>query len=288
MEKDIKKVAFNRKEDILEFEILDIGHRFIEKSDMMVTPHRAQFYHLLWLEKASGTHYVDFEPITLEDNMLIVIPQNAVNQFDKEGHYEGKALLFTKSFFSKNEQDVQFLNNSLLFSDLYPTATFRVATVNKELPTYLNIMEREFLRAFDPVKYQILHNLLYAFLLQSEREMHKQGYQELKASVDLDYLVSFKKELEKKFRSDRSVKSYAALLSISEKQLHKASTKLLDKTPKQIIDERVVLEAKRLLSHGHQSIKEISYELGYDEPTNFIKYFRRHTAMTPSEFREQY
>ena len=66
------------------------------------------------------------------------------------------------------------------------------------------------------------------------------------------------------------------------------STTFLDKTPKQIIDERIVLESKRLLVHSSMAIKEVAYELGYDEPTNFVKYFRKHTALTPSEFREQF
>ncbi len=287
MVNDIKKVAFNRK-DTLEFEILDIASRFREKTEMMVVPHRAQFYHLLWLEKANGTHYLDFNPIDLHDNMLIVIPQNAVNQFDKNGHYEGKAILFTKSFFAKSEQDVDFLNKSMLFSDLYPTPKFDIEPLNTELRTYFNILEKEYLHSTDNVKYLILHNILNAFLLQSEREMHKQGFQELKSSANLDYLILFKEKLEKTFRKERSVKNYASALNISEKRLHKATSSLLDKTPKTIIDERVILEAKRLLSHGYQSIKEISYELGYDEPTNFIKYFRRYTNMTPSEFRENF
>jgi len=70
--------------------------------------------------------------------------------------------------------------------------------------------------------------------------------------------------------------------------LHKACTSVLDKTPKQIIDERVVLEAKRLLVYSQQAIKEIAYELGYNEPTNFIKYFRKHAKCTPLEFRDRY
>lgn len=118
--------------------------------------------------------------------------------------------------------------------------------------------------------------------------MHKQGFEELKFSTNLDYLVLFKDVLEENFRKEKSVKKYASELSISEKYLHKASTTLLDKTPKQIIDERILLEAKRLLVHSNESIKEVAYELGYEEPTNFIKYFRKHTHFTTSEFREQF
>jgi len=70
--------------------------------------------------------------------------------------------------------------------------------------------------------------------------------------------------------------------------LNKATSQILDKTPKQLIDERILLEAKRLLVHSNSTIKEIAFILGYEEPTNFIKYFRKHTQNTPSDFREQY
>ena len=57
---------------------------------------------------------------------------------------------------------------------------------------------------------------------------------------------------------------------------------------KELIDERVVLEAKRMLVHTSNSIKEIGFDLGFDEPTNFIKYFRKHEEKTPIEFRKSF
>ena len=48
-----------------------------------------------------------------------------------------------------------------------------------------------------------------------------------------------------------------------------------------------MLEAKRILAHTTESVKEIGYDLGFDEPTNFIKYFKKHSKFTPTEFREQ-
>ncbi len=271
-----------------EFEILNLATILRTKKDMMTIPHRAQFYHIIWIEKGEGTHFVDFNPIDIEDNSIIFISQNSINTFDINGHYEGKAILFTDGFFCKNKEDIQYLHSSVLFSDLYDIGILKVDPHLSDLSAIFNSMQTEFLRKSDTAQFQILHNLLHVFLLKAEREMKKQGFEELKPSVHLDYLLLFKDQLEQNFRNEKSVKKYAVELSISEKQLHKATTTLLDKTPKQLIDERVLLEAKRLLVHSNQSIKELAYELGYDEPTNFIKYFRKHTDFTPSEFREQY
>lgn len=272
----------------LEFEILDLPKILKSKREMMIVPHRAQFYHILWIEKGEGTHFVDFNPIKLEDNIAIFIPKSSVNIYDKKGVYNGKALVFTDNFFCKNIHDAQLLQSSILYSDLYTIAKIKVNPNNSELRVFLNVMETEFQRNHDSAQYGILHNMLHVFLLQAEREMRKQGFKELKPSANLDYLVLFKDLWEQKFCDEKSVNKYASELSISEKQLHKATTTLFEKTPKQIIDERILLEAKRLLVHSNQSIKEIAYELGYDEPTNFIKYFRKHVNATPSEFREQF
>lgn len=271
-----------------EFEIIDIDKVFSEKKYMMTVPHRAQFYHILWIEKGKGTHYIDFNPINIEDNTILFMPQNCINMFDKNGSYKGKAIIFTDSFFSKNSHDIQFLRSSMLFSDLYDNTLLKVNSMGSQLNFIFNLMETEYQKEPDSAQYNILHNLLHVFLLQSERAIKKQGFEELKPSANLDYLLLFKDLLDQNFKKEKSVNKYAFEVNISEKQLHKATTTLLDKTPKQIIDERILLEAKRLLTHSNQSIKEIAYELGYDEPTNFIKYFRKHTESTPSEFREQF
>lgn len=287
MNEIIKKYQF--KEGLnLEFEILDLSKILQQKKGMMTVPHRAQFYHILWIEKGKGTHYVDFKPIELKDNSIIFVPNNSVGIFDEEGIYEGKAIIFTDNFFCKNKQDLQFLRSSILYSDLYNIANFKVIPKVSQLKVFLNAMQTEYKRKADPSQYQILHNMLHIFLLQAERDMKKQGFEELKPSPNLDLLVAFKDLLEENFLKEKSVKRYASDLNISEKQLHKATTTLLEKTPKQIINERVLLEAKRLLAHSSQSIKELAYELGFEEPTNFIKYFRKHTHSTPAEFREQY
>lgn len=285
MTESIKKYPF--KDGLpLEFEVLDLSKILSQKKEMMTIPHRAQFYHILWIEKGKGTHYIDFNPITIEDNTVIFIPQNSVSLFDESGIYEGKTILFTDNFFSKNAQDIQFLHSSILYSDMYEIAKLKINPQVSDLKVFLNIMETEYARNTDSAQYAILHNMLHIFLLKSEREMKRQGSPELKPGVHLDNLILFKELLEQNFSMEKSVNKYASNLNISEKQLHKATTTLLDKTPKQLIDERIILESKRLLAHSTQSIKEIAYALDYEEPTNFIKYFKKHTTSTPAEFRK--
>ena len=97
----------------------------------------------------------------------------------------------------------------------------------------------------------------------------------------------FKDLLETNFKNQKQVNFYAKELIITEKRLNQATSKVFGKTPKEIIDDRIILEAKRVLAHTTESIKEIGYVLGFDEPTNFIKYFKKHSLVTPVEFREK-
>ncbi len=287
MQDPIKKYQF--KDGLpLEFEIVDLEKILLIKKDIMCVPHRAQFYHVMFLEKAAGTHYIDFKPIELEDHSLIFIPLNSINKFDPNGRYEGKAIIFTRHFFCRNEDDIRFLHSSILFNNLYGITPVKFSPHASELRVFIDSMLSEFKRQPDIEQYPILQNMLHIFLLMAERKIRKQGATIMKSSPALDDLLHFREILENDFIREKSVKGYALKMGISEKQLHKATTSLLDKTPKQIIDERVLLEAKRLLVHGNQSIKEIAYELGYDEPTNFIKYFRKHSGITPTDFRGKY
>jgi AraC-like DNA-binding protein len=287
MDKEIKK--YNFREDVKHgIEIVDLHYVTSQKPEMMIVPHRAQFYHVLYIEKGEGVHYVDFNPIQIKNQMLLFVPYNSVNVFDKNCVYRGRGIIFTDTFFSKDEQDFNYLHSSLLFSNLYPVAVIDVADNNEELRRLIQLMEDEYQKESDFAQYEILHNMLHVFLLKAERQLRAQGTSAMKPSVHLDYLLQFKAILETNFKAEKSVKSYASALAISEKQLQTATKSLVDKTPKQVIDERVVLEAKRLLVHSSQAVKEIAYELGYDEPTNFIKYFRKHVKCTPAEFRDRY
>lgn len=287
MKEMIKKYQF--KDGLShEFEILDLSKVLKVHGNIMTAPHRAQFYHILWIEKGAGTHLIDFNPVHIENNTIIFIPKNSVNKFDQERNYTGRGILFTDSFFGQNIDNLKFLNSTILFSDLYGTAKIKIKPSMNLLVETLKIMTSEYILEPNSSQYGILRNLLHTFLLQSEREIREQGFEDLKPSRELELLLSFKELLEKNFQKEKKVYNYAANLNITEKQLHNATSKIMDKTPKILIDERILLEAKRLLVHSAESIKEISYILGYEEPTNFIKYFRKHTNMTPSEFREKY
>ena len=284
---DIKKYTFKQGLP-QEFELLGIGQLYNDHSDTLTTAHRTGFYHILWFQKGDPTHLVDFNPVKIKPNTMLFLNKDTVQRFDNNGGFDGKAILFTDNFFCKTEADTKYLRSSILFNDLLSVSQIHVSKTDSLFADLFTLMEKELENEKDISQSDILKNLLHNILLLSERERRKQDFTEIKKGADLDYVMLFKDLLESNYRELKQVSKYAKKISITEKRLNQATSKVLDKSPKQMIDERIMLEAKRLLVHTNDSVKEIGFGLGFDEPTNFIKYFRKHSLSTPVEFREQF
>ncbi len=272
-----------------EFEITGMINLYKEFKDTITTPHRTGFYHILWFQKGTPNHLVDFNPLQIKPGTILFLNKDTVQSFDVNGSYNGKVILFTDSFFCKADSDLKYLRNSILFNDLFSVSHIKLhKKIEFLFADLFRIMEMELTNEKDPFQSDILKNYLHSLLLLSERERRKQDFTEIKSGVDLDYVMLFRDHLESNYKKSKQVSAYAQYLHITEKRLNQATSKVLGKSPKHMIDERVILEAKRLLAHTNESVKEIGFALGFEEPTNFIKYFRKHSQSTPVEFREQY
>jgi AraC family transcriptional activator of pobA len=101
----------------------------------------------------------------------------------------------------------------------------------------------------------------------------------------MTHLRRFFTILERDFSRTREVSHYAHASGISPRRLSELVKVELGRSTKEVIDDRVILEHKRLLAHTGVSVKELAALTGFDEPTNLVKFFRLHTGQTPLEFR---
>ena len=287
MTNDIKKYKFKSNID-LQIEVVPLLTLLSSNKKHLETPHRTDFYHIFLFENCNPTHFVDFNPIKIQPNSLLFIDKDRVHQFDQLTKYEGKVLIFTDNFFCTTDSDTKFLQSTILFNDLVDKPNIQIKEQFKTFINICNLIDEELKSANDSAKQNILKNHLHNYLLLADREKRKQDFSEIKKSIDLDYTLLFKDLLENNFAEIKTVSGYAEKINVSEKRLNQATSKVLGKSPKELIDDRILLEAKRLLVHGNKSIKEIGFDLGFEEPTNFIKYFRKHIGKTPMEFREGY
>ncbi|UMB61405.1 AraC family transcriptional regulator [Lutibacter sp. A80] len=287
MKEKIQKYDF--KEGLpQEFEIIDFDLLFDGFSEEIKKPHRAEFYQILWFQKGAPTHLVDFNPIKIKPNSLLFVNKNSVQIFDYKTKFKGKAIFFTDSFFCKTETDTTFLRSSILFNDLLSISQIQLPKNESIIKTVFELLETELKNAKDNYQSDLLRNDLRNLLLHSERERRKQDFIEFKKDANLEQALYFKTLLDDNFVSHKKVNFYCQKMHLTPKRLNQVTSKIFGKTPKNIINDRVLLESKRLLSHTNESVKEIAFSLGFEEPTNFIKYFKKHTGKTPVEFKENF
>lgn len=129
----------------------------------------------------------------------------------------------------------------------------------------------------------IIRHLLKAVLLKAERILNPgRAAGDLEASGPFH---SFRKLLEREFMNHRAVEYYCFSLGINAKGLNQVTRAVAQKTVKEMIDQRVLLEAMRLLAHTELSVMQLAHRLKFDEPTNFVKFFRRLSGKSPTDFR---
>ena len=287
MSTEIQKYSF--KEGLpQEFEILDFKFLCNEFKKEISQPHRTGFYQIIWFKEGLTTHLVDFNLIKTKPNTLLFVGKDSVQRFDDIEGLNGKVILFTDNFFCKTEKDTTFLKSTILFNDLLSISQINIS---KSISTFLNVLnqiEIELENTTDHYQSDIVHNNLRNFLLYSERERRKQDFIEIKPDANLDYALVLKRLLDANYVQHKKVSFYCKQMNVTSKRLNQATSKIFGKTPKEIIDDRVLLATKRLLVHTNESVKEIAFSIGFEESTNFVKYFKKHTNKTPVEFRSEF
>ncbi len=288
MADEIKKLKFKLNVD-LQVEVVSLQTLTAVSKEHLVTPHRTNFYHVFLFENCHLTHYVDFNAIKIEPYTLLFIDKDRVHHFDQLLNYEGYVLIFTQDFFCTTDSDTKFLRSSILFNDLTDKLTIKLdRIVFEKFSKICDNITDELRLPIDNSTPVLLKNLLHNFLLLAERQKRKHGFTELKKGAELDYTLMFRDLLESNYTKLKSVNDYSKIICISEKRLGLATGKVLGKTPKEIISDRVLLEAKRLLVHTNLTIKEIGLKLGFGDPAYFVRYFKKNTETTPLEFRGNY
>ena len=265
-----------------EFEIKELSEISQVSRRIMGAPHRADFYHIIRVETGKSVQTVDFCPIELTNGQILFIAKNQVISFDVSTSYSGQIILFTDIFFNRCECYARLMKQLNLFN---PFTGNTPITTSEKLTSILNMMIEEFHQQQYSLQSNAIHSLLNAFFIQASRQIAENITQ----SQNNNYQIAFQfaELVEQNYKSLRKVNDYIKLMVASAKPLSKSLQAIIGKTPKQFIDSRIVLEAKRMLVYGNESVKEIAFSLGFDEPTNFGKFFREQTGISPAEFKKQ-
>lgn len=287
--KEIPKISFLKKiKAEIEFEVFTLNSLFLRRDELRFSldkPHRVDFYHILYITKGTGFHYIDFRPYNFKEGSVLFISKGQVHAFDVRPENDGLLILFTEAFLSKNLIHSDILSFYRLYNyHLHSPIMQREEMGDMDLINIINEIYREYYFSDDFAKEEILRLLLKLLLLKAERVKRTLIPREKNSEWFIKFSV-FRNQLEKHFSETRNAKQYAEMINISYKHLNEICKSVTGKTAKAFIDNFVVLEIKRRLAMSDISIKELTYELGFDEPTNLVKFFKKHTLQTPSQFK---
>lgn len=272
----------------LQFEIYSLNDYLTKNKGHIEKPHIHSFYQIIWFTKGNGKHFVDFNEFVASTNKIFFISKNQIHYFDNYSSYEGVIIHFNESFLMDNENDIDIFLKYNIFNDFESDPVFTIPTVAIENFTLLVSNLKNEISTPDKFAHKdFLKHLLKLFLISIQRLGKRNNYKNPSFNNQKNItLLKFRQALELNFKNIHTVKEYAYLLNISTKTLTNHITEIALKTPLEIINDRIILEAKRLLSHSSLNINEIGFQLGYEDPSYFVKFFKRQTKKSPSDFRK--
>ena len=252
-------------------------------------PHVHTFYEIIWFREGGGTHTVDFKEYPIERNTLFFLSPGQVHFFDHALGYKGILIRFCTDFLKDERTDEDIFIKYNLFNtfDAQPYCTISEDTAQRLL-FVLRKMEEE--QSNDNLigHVDMLRAYTKIFLILVQRHCQNcggRGLSERKASHRL--FVMFRQALEQHYMRKQTVKEYAESLNVSTKTLSNCVIESTGKPPLAFINDRITLEAKRLLRFSNMMVKEIASYLGFEDPSYFVKFFKRQTGRLPSTFKDQ-
>jgi AraC-like DNA-binding protein len=247
-------------------------------------PHQLKFYNLIYFTKGTGRHYIDFNWYDVQKNSLIYLTKEQVTAFDFSEGLEGYCLIFTEEYFvhcfsSLSNDFVYRLFNPELFSPIVQIP------LGSDFKDYFSLLNKEFMSNTEFNKKSIVESLFTILVSKAEQIKQNQTLQ-IKDSAKINIYQRFNSLIEKNLSKSRSAEYYAGELAITYKHLNTICKELLNKTAKNAIDDLVILRAKRDLINGDLKTSAIAFDLGFEDPTNFTKFFKKKTSLTPKQFVE--
>lgn len=271
-----------------EMTLSTIKERLSYKNEVsFVTPHILKFYAMLLVTEGEYEHVLDFKTYTLKAGDIFFICPNQIHYFVETEGFDGYIITFSEDFLKDYFISFNPMIRYELLYEFYVIKKMKLSdyTIKQFIAIY-NLLLVEIKNDYDISQKIILQNLLSVILHNISREFKKI---DLVSKVVLDNtFIDFKHELSKGINYKYNVQYYAEKLKISIRTLQIIAKKNGNKTPKEIIDDNLILECKRQLLSSDILIQDVASSLGFDDPSAFSKYFKKITSTSPLEFRRNF
>jgi AraC family transcriptional regulator, transcriptional activator of pobA len=255
------------------------NHPFISK------PHRHDFYLLLYITQGSGEHTIDFVTYPVVSNSFFLMTPGQVHSWKLSADADGFILFFTSEFYQLDKSEKHLLGFPF-FQSLHSDAHLQF---KKNAEPMVDIVIREMLRDYISsvsLNLQLFRSYLDIILLKLANHYPKRS-NTVASSNSTHKLRKLGELIDKHYSEHKQPHVYASLMNLSASYLNNLCKQMLRKTLGDLIQERIVLEAKRFFAYSDLTISQVSDKLHFSEPSYFIRFFKKQTGVTPEQFREQ-
>jgi len=268
-----------RHAEAMEFDLFRFEY-FARDLEHLKTPHRHDFFTFILVTGGSGSHDIDFTTYSLQPNRLFLMAPGQVHAWNTVKQVGGFVLFFTDSFVALSKGR-KLLSSWPLFQ---PGQKCFVDLTNKEVALWVSKfqeLEEEFGRTDhfmeDALFYGIGHLLVRASRLYESAHAQQ--------SPQRDLLFRFQGLIEKHSIVLKTPKEYASLLHVTPNYLNSFCKRNSGKSAGELIRQRILLEAKRLLAHTQLPAAQVAYQLNFNDNSYFGRFFKKYAGMTPEAFR---
>lgn len=265
------------------FIIRDI-RALLSGKDMIQELHRHNFFFVLVLEKGEGEHIIDFVSYSVSNHSVFFMRPGQVHQLTIKNGSTGYLLGFDKDFYSTREEPANRILRKVSSKSYCQFGFDRF----KKLLSILSNIHQEYTEKQEKYR-EVIKASLEIFIVelarQSQDPKRHSEFSNLYAQERLEVLLEL---LETHISTNKRVAQYADMLHLTTYQLNAITKKTLGKSCSQLIIEQLILEAKRNLLATSNQINEIASDLGYEDTSYFIRFFKKHTGFSPEAFRQNF
>jgi AraC-like DNA-binding protein len=278
-------------DDSNDFMIISLKDLFKNKTDLpfnIEKPHRSEYNLIMAFTEGFGDHIIDFKKYTFSKGSFLFISKEQTQNFIIKPGNDGYLIVFTDEYLNRGHIQKQTLSKTWLFNYHVEKPLIQINPLEQShFFDLVKLIYKEFKKSYDQLTEEIIRNMLNLIILKAERIKRNDLYENQTLFRD-DLFFRFKNLLENNYQESRNAKLYADKLDVSYKHLNNICKLNINKTAKSFIDDFLILEAKRDIISSDHTVKEISEKLGFDEPTNFVKYFKKHSRISPMRFKKKY
>lgn len=277
----VQDISTHTFQDIFSLSVIEL-----EKACIVNKQEQVETYSIFWIKEGKGTYNIDFKQYSFDGSVLFFLSPGQVFSVESEKIKEAYRINFVRDFYCIQIHDKEVACNGVLFNNVYETPF--VTPCKKDFQKLDFIIENlieEFTNS-ETAQYDMLQSYLKQLIIHSVR-IQKDNHQ-LKEDSESKLFKDFSLLVEMNFKKMHAVTDYANRLGISPKSLTKNFQKTGTNTPSNFIKNRIILEAKRQLIYSTDSVKQIAFDLGFNDPAYFTRFFTKATTKSPLQFKKEF